>query len=210
MAEGKLNNCYNSRERNRMNPSSVPAPAGDYVLANFRYLAVYNELVARISQRQHTLTLFVGIFSGLITALILTRDIFRTDHASIAWLMAGFPMASIILTFLNYKYETLISLLRGYLAELERVKGVHLAMPSYNCDVGYMKKANRARYFHDLACAALLLAYNIAALGTYVSLCGHALTPYKSVLVFVPATALACFIAHLQLRRIYYMPKDSP
>jgi hypothetical protein len=191
-----------------MNAPTPPVPAGDYVLANFRYLSAYNELVARISQRQHTLTLFVGIFSGLITALILTRDIFRTDHASIVWLMAGFPLASIILTFLNYKYETLISLLRSYLAELERVKGAQLAMPSYNCDADYMRKANRARYFHDLACAALLLAYNTAALGTYVSVCGHTLAPYKSVLALVGAIALACFIAHLQLRRIYYMPKD--
>jgi hypothetical protein len=182
-------------------------PAGDYVLANFRYLSVYNELVARIGQRQHTLTLFVGIFSGLITALILTRDIFRTDHASIAWLMAGFPMASIILTFLNFKYETLISLLRGYLAELESVKDAHLALPSYNCDAGYMRKANRARYFHDLACAAMLLAYNCAALGTYVSICGQAFHPFKAVIVSVAATALACFIAQLQLKRIYYMPK---
>jgi hypothetical protein len=182
-------------------------PTGDYVLANFRYLSAYNELVARISQRQHTLTLFVGIFSGLITALILTRDIFRTDHASIVWLMAGFPMASIILTFLNYKYETLISLLRGYLAELERLKEAQLSMPSYNCDADAMRKANRARYFHDLACAALLLAYNIAAIGTYISICGHAITPYKSVLAGVAIMALACFVAHMRLRSIYYMPE---
>lgn len=193
-----------------MNAPTPPIPAGDYVLANFRYLSVYNELVARISQRQHTLTLFVGIFSGLITALILTRDIFRTDHASIAWLMAGFPMASIILTFLNYKYETLISLLRSYLAELERVKDAHLSMPSYNCDAAYMRKANHARYFHDLACAALLLAYNCAALGTYVSICGHAFQPFKPVIISVAATALACFIAQLQLKRIYYLPRPDP
>ncbi|MEO7777084.1 MAG: hypothetical protein ABIY63_06100 [Fibrobacteria bacterium] len=184
-------------------------PAGDYVLANFRYLAVYNELVARISQRQHTLTLFVGIFSGLITALILTRDIFRTDHASIVWLMAGFPMASIILTFLNFKYETLISILRSYLAELERVKEAHASLPSYNCDSGYMRRANRARYFHDLACGALLLAYNCAALGTYVSICGDAIAPYAGVIALVAGFALACFLAHLQLRRIYYLPSQS-
>lgn len=192
-----------------MNSPMPAVPSGDYVLANFRYLSVYNELVARISQRQHTLTLFVGIFSGLITALILTRDIFRTDHASIVWLMAGFPMASIILTLLNYKYETLISLLRGYLAELERVKDAQLSLPSYNCDADSMRKANRARYFHDLACAALLLSYNIAAIGTYVSICGHSFDPYKPVLVLVAGCALACFIAHLRLRRIYYMPKPE-
>ncbi len=185
----------------------LPIPSGDYVFANYRYLTAYNECISRIGQRQQTLTLLVGIFSGLITALILTRDIFRTDHSAIVWLMAGFPMASIILTFLNYKYETLISLLRSYLAELERAKDAHLSMPSYNCDAGYMRKANPPRYFHDLACGAMLLAYNAAALGTYVSICGHAIRPYRTVLVPVAVTALACFIAHLQLRRIYYTPK---
>lgn len=50
-------------------------PCGDYVLTNFRYLSAYNELVARISQRQQTLALFVAIFTGLVTALIATKEL---------------------------------------------------------------------------------------------------------------------------------------
>lgn len=189
-----------------MNPVSAPPPAGDYVLANFRYLSVYNELVARISQRQQSLALFVAIFTGLVTALILTREIFKTDHSAIVWLMVGFPMASVILTFLNYKYETLISLLRSYLADLERVKDAHLHFPSYNCDPVIMSRANRARYFHDLTCAVLILSYNTAAVGIYASISGPEAAPNRLVIYGVATVALGCFLAHLGLRAIYYRP----
>ena len=182
-------------------------PSGDYVLANFRYLSAYNELVARIGQRQHTLALFVAIFTGLISALFFSRDIFRTDQHSIVWLMSGFPFATLVLTFLNYKYESLIGILRRYLADLERVQDAHLALPSYNCDPAYIWRANQARHFHDLACAVLILAYNIAAIGTYASLTGGESRPYPAVMFGIGAVALACTGAHLLMRRIYYRPE---
>lgn len=49
----------------------------------------------------------------------------------------GFPFASLVLAFLNLKYENLISLLRQYLAELERVSGAQDRLPSYNGDTAY-------------------------------------------------------------------------
>lgn len=181
-------------------------PTGDYVLANFRYLSAYNELVARIGQRQHTLALFVAIFTGLLSALLFTRDIFRHDQHTMVWLMSGFPFATLVLTFLNYKYESLISILRRYLADLERVQDAHLSYPSYNCDARYMAQANQARYFHDLACAVLILTYNAAAIGAYVSVCGEAVRPYPFVLFGIGGVALACTVAHLLMRGIYYRP----
>jgi len=180
-------------------------PSGDYVSSNYRYVATYNEVVARISQRQQTLTLFVAIFTGLVTALIATRDMFRTSHASIAWLMVGFPFASIALTLLNYKYENLISILRSYLASLERVKDAHLFLPSYNCDAAYIGQANRARYFHDLTCAALILAYNGVAVGIYIAICPPGVTPYPAAIAGVVLVGAACVLAHLRLRRIHYV-----
>ncbi|MHB1676932.1 MAG: hypothetical protein ACYCSS_05260 [Sulfuriferula sp.] len=180
-------------------------PSGDYVLTNFRYLSAYNELVARISQRQQTLTLFVAIFTGLVTALIATRDIFKTDHTSIAWLMIGFPFASIALTLLNYKYESLISLLRRYLADLERVKDAHLHFPSYNCDAFYIKNANLARHFHDLTCAALILAYNIVSIGIYIAISSTSAFYQLIICVCIAVIALACVAVHLQLRKIHYV-----
>lgn len=188
-------------------PPATPPPTGDYVLANFRYLSAYNELVVRISQRQQTLTLFVAIFTGLVTAVVATREIFKTNHASIVWIMVGFPFASIALTLLNYKYETLLSLLRHYLADLERVKDAHLHLPSYNCDVSYIEPANRARFFHDLTCAALILAYNTAAIGLYLSICGETTKPFSIVTVGVGLVALICFVAQLCLKFIHYHPK---
>lgn len=189
-----------------MSSQSSQVPVGDYVLSNFRYLSAYNELVARISQRQQSLALFVAIFTGLVTALILTREIFKSEHSAIVWLMIGFPMASLILTFLNYKYETLISLLRHHLADLERVKEAHLHLPSYNCNAGIMDRANRARFFHDLTCAILILSYNTAAVGIYVSICDPSMPPNRLVIFGVGAVALGCFVAHLFLRAIYYRP----
>lgn len=188
------------------NPTT-PLPTGDYVLTNFRYLSAYNELVSRMSQRQQTLALFIAIFTGLVTALIATREIFKTDHSSIVWVMVGFPMASIMLTLLNYKYETLISLVREYLADLERVKDADGHYPSFNCDHKLIARSNRARYFHDLSCAALIAGCNTAAIGVYISICGKVVTPYSSVIGMIAVVGFGCVVAHLFLRRVYYTPK---
>ena len=146
---------------------TTPPPSGDYVLTNFRYLSAYNELVARISQRQQTLTLFVAIFTGLVTALIATKELFKTGDSTVEWIIAGFPFATISLTLLNYKYEQLISILREYLSDLEQVKDAHLFYPSYNCSEKYIKRANKARHFHDLTCATMIIAYNAVAIGIF-------------------------------------------
>jgi hypothetical protein len=181
--------------------NSTP-PTGDYVLTNFRYLSAYNEVIARISQRQQTLTLFVAIFTGLVSALIATRDVFKGNQLSIVWLMVGFPCASITLTMLNYKYERLISILREYLADLERVGDAHLSLPSYNCSSHYVSRANRARHFHDLTCALLILAYNLVAIGLY-----HVIQQPSCVWVDigVGAVGLMCVAAHFGLRKAHYV-----
>lgn len=179
-------------------------PTGDYVLANFRYLSAYNELVARISQRQQTLTLFVAIFTGLVTALIAARGIFQANQVSEAWLMAGFPFASIALTLLNYKYENLLTLLREYLAELERVQGADGFFPSFNCNPAYVKRANRARHFHDLTCALLILAYNIVAVGIYEVIRQPGNRAELLAEIAVGAVGLACVLAHFGLRWAQY------
>lgn len=190
------------------NTPAVP-PAGDYVLTNFRYLSAYNELVARIGQRQQTLTLFVAIFTGLVSALIATRDIFKANQVSIIWLMIGFPFASIALTMLNYKYENLISILREYLAELEKVKDAHLFFPSYNCNSVYVNRANRARHFHDLTCASLILAYNLVAIGIYDVVRDRSSQAGLFVEIGIGVIGLFCVIAHFRLRKAHYVVSPS-
>jgi len=182
---------------------------GEHVTANYRYIAAYNEVVARISQRQQTLTLFVAIFTGLVTAFIAGRDLFRTQPFALDWLMIGFPAASVSLTLLNSKYERLLSILRGYLASLERVRDAHLVLPSYNCEPGLIGRANNARRHHDFTCATLIMAYNAVALGIYDSIASHEDIAFIVVLVTVTSVALACVVAHVRLSKVQYSPAQS-
>lgn len=186
---------------------SPPVAGSEHVSANYRYIAAYNELVARINQRQQTLTLFVAIFTGLVTALVAGRELFSQRLLSLDWLMVGFPTASISLTWLNSKYERLLSLLRGYLGELERVGDAHLRLPSYNRDAGLMAQANTARRGHDLTCAALILAYNIVALGIFCSITPPSGAGFYGVVVGVSVVALATAFAQLRLTRFYFVPR---
>jgi len=186
--------------------STPNLPTGDYVLTNFRYLSAYNELVARIGQRQQTLSLFVAIFTGLVAAVIATRDMFRTSHESIVWILVGFPVAAIALTLLNFKYEILISVLREYLAELEKVKDAHLSYPSYNCDPLIARRANQARSLHDVTCAVLILAYSSVATGAYIAICGTPEKPYPLAIIGVEGIGILCFVANLMLRKAHYRP----
>ena len=179
---------------------------GEHVTANYRYIAAYNEVVARISQRQQTLTLFVAIFTGLVTALIASRELFRTQAMALDWLMVGFPAASISLSLLNSKYERLLSILRGYLAALERVRDAHLLLPSYNCDATLTAQANSARRHHDITCATLIVAYNLVALGIFSSITPVANAVYYAVLTGVGGVALVCAIAQIRMGGRRYQP----
>lgn len=182
---------------------------GEHVSANYRYIAAYNEVVARISQRQQTLTLFVAIFTGLVTAFIAGRDLFRAQPVALDWLMMGFPAASISLTLLNTKYERLISILRAYLASLERVGGAQAVLPSYNCDVRVIGQANAARRQHDFTCATLIMAYNAVALGIYDSIATQDGIAFAAVFMVVATVALACIVAHVRLSRSQYRPAEA-
>lgn len=182
---------------------------GEHVTANYRYIAAYNEVVARISQRQQTLTLFVAIFTGLVTAFIAGRDLFRSQPMALDWLMMGFPAASISLTSLNRKYERLISILRRYLASLERVREAHKVLPSYNCDPGVIGEANAARRQHDFTCATLIAAYNAVALGIYDSIAPRDGVAFIAVFLVVVIVALGCIVAHVRLSQSQYRPAQD-
>ena len=195
-------------------PMNSPAPlqpplpniGGEHVTANYRYIAAYNEVVARISQRQQTLTLFVAIFTGLVTALIASRDLFRAQSLALDWLMAGFPAASVALSLLNAKYERLLSILRGYLAALEQVREAHRLLPSYNCDPVLISQANYARRNHDFTCATLIMAYNAVALGIFSSISPVHDALFFGVMAAVGLAALAAVLMHLSLGRVRYQP----
>jgi hypothetical protein len=139
----------------------------EYVSANYRYIAAFNELNARTSQRQQALTIFITFFIGVLAALIAAHNTGKGSDAHIEWILFGFPVASATFAFLNYKYERIITNLRRFLSALERLGDAHLTMPSYNTNQQWVTDSNHARRFHDYACAVLIIACNSIGISAF-------------------------------------------
>lgn len=137
--------------------------------ANYRFIAAYQEVNARITQRQQALALYVTLVVSLLAALVALRGQ-RGQGLPVEWLVLGFPVAAACLALLNHKSERAITNLRRFLSELERLDDAHLRWPSYNTDARWAEQANQARRFHDLACAVLVAGGSGVGLGTAWSL----------------------------------------
>lgn len=127
-----------------------------HVDANYRFIAAYQEVNARITQRQQALALYVTLVVSLLAALVALRG----QHGGglpVEWLVLGFPIAAACLALLNHKSERAITNLRRFLSELEQADDAHLRLPSYNSELRWAEEANRARRFHDHACAVLVV-----------------------------------------------------
>ena len=144
---------------------NTPPIESAYVDANYRFIAGYQEINARVVQRQHALALYVTLIVGLLAAVVALRPSTTTQSAPVEWLILGFPGAAICFAFLNYKAERAITNLRTFLAALERVGGADKALPSYNADPRWSQNANKARRFHDYASAVLVAGGNFVGLG---------------------------------------------
>ena len=129
--------------------------------ANYRFIAAYQEVNARVAQRQQALGLYVSLVVSLLAALVALRTGAGADRLPAEWLLPGFPVAALTLALLNYKAERAITNLRRFLAELERLDGADADLPSYNTDPRWSTGANAARRFHDHA-ATLLAAGGLA------------------------------------------------
>lgn len=177
-----------------------------HVNANYRYIAVYNEINARIAQRQQALTLYVTLTLGLLAALVGLRAGDAQGRLPIEWLALGFPVASACLVFLNYKAERAITHLRGFLATLERLNNQHLQIPGYNSDSRWAASANNARQFHDIASATLVAAGNGIALGAIYRIYpdAHSLTLWS-----IAIAALAAVVALLLISRLSFKPPSE-
>jgi hypothetical protein len=127
--------------------------------ANYRFIAAYQEVNARITQRQHALVLYVTLVVSLLASLVALKSS-SADRSPIEWLVLGFPMASMALAFLNYKVERAITNLRRFLSALEQLGDAHKYLPSYNTDPQWSEDANKARRFHDYAAAGLVIGSN--------------------------------------------------
>jgi hypothetical protein len=138
--------------------------------ANYRFIAAYQEVNARISQRQQALTLYVTLVVSLLAALVALKPGEAGADVPVEWLIAGFPVASICLAFLNYKAERAITNLRRFLSALEQLNNAHDELPSYNTHPTWALGANKARRFHDYAAAVLAAGGNLIGLGAVVKI----------------------------------------
>lgn len=133
--------------------------------ANYRFIAAYQEVNARIVQRQQALALYVTMIVGLLAALLALKPAVGVTEIPVEWLLLGFPVSSLCLAFLNYKSERAISNLRAFLARLEQLGDAHLELPSYNTDARWATGANHARRFHDWATTVLASGANALGFG---------------------------------------------
>lgn len=140
----------------------MPQPSVD---ANYRFIAAYQEVNARIVQRQQALALYVTLVVSLLAALVALRPAQDAQPAPIEWLLLGFPLASLCLALLNYKAERAITNLRTFLAALEQLDDAHQRLPSYNTEPRWSSGANRARRYHDVATTLLAAGGNAIGLG---------------------------------------------
>jgi len=136
-----------------------------HVDANYRFIAAYQEVNARIAQRQQALTLYVSLVVSLLAAMVALKSGAESASLPVEWLVLGFPVASTCLVFLNYKAERAITNLRRFLSALERLDDAHHRLPSYNTDPHWAVGANKARRFHDYATAVLVAGGNAIGLG---------------------------------------------
>ncbi|MDD3352640.1 hypothetical protein [Zoogloea sp.] len=141
-----------------------------WVDANYRFIAAYQEINARIAQRQQALGLYVTLVVSILAALVALKPGATGGQIPAEWLVLGFPVASTCLAFLNYKAERAITNLRRFLSTLERLdKEVH-GLPSYNTDPHWAAGANQARRFHDFAAAVLVIGGNGLGLAAGLSI----------------------------------------
>lgn len=174
--------------------------------ANYRYMAAYQEVNARIAQRQQALALFVTLVVSLLAALVAFRPDSRGGEAAVEWLLLGFPVASVCLAALNYKVEKALTNLRRFLSALERLGDAHLFLPSYNTDPTWSVNANQARRFHDFAAAILVAGGNAAGLGAFVNIHSQRAMLYPWVLGACVAVAVVSVVLLLWIPRLSYRP----
>jgi hypothetical protein len=174
----------------------------EYVTANYRYISAYNELNARTSQRQQALTIFISFFVGILAALIASHGAAGLGNAHIEWILLGFPVASASFSFLNYKYELIITNIRAFLVTLERLNAAHEAMPSYNSDPEWTVNSDHARRYHDYACAILILACNSIGLSAFYVLYPDRFHQSAWVIGVVVLIAIFTALMHWRLPKV--------
>ncbi|CAG0954652.1 hypothetical protein MTYP_00389 [Methylophilaceae bacterium] len=184
-------------------------PIKSIVDANYRFIAAYQEVNARIAQRQHALALYITLTVSLLAALVALKPGEGSGQLPIEWLVLGFPVASTCLAFLNYKAERAITNLRHFLSTLERLGSAHESLPSYNTDPRWAMGANKARRFHDFAAAVLVAGGNAIGLGAVIKIYPDRMAENPLAIWITAAVAIFSFVALLLIPRWSYKPAND-
>lgn len=177
-----------------------------HVDANYRFIAAYQEVNARIVQRQQSLALYVTLTATLLAGLLALHPGPAGRQLPVEWLVFGFPVTSLCLAFLNYKTERAITNLRSFLSALERLDDAHLALPSYNTDPRWANGVNKVRHFHDIAAGILATGANGIGIGVVLQLYPERLTDTPFTLPLLIGGAVISVLALLIIPRWSYRP----
>ncbi|HVK99905.1 MAG TPA: hypothetical protein VM553_08835 [Dongiaceae bacterium] len=180
--------------------------ANKFVDANYRYIAAYQEVNARISQRQQALALYLTLVVSLLAALVALRPAPGGAMAPVEWLIVGFPVASFALALMNYTSERAISNLRTFLSGLERLENAHLELPSYNTEPRWSSAANKARRYRDLATCLFVIAGNAMGLGAAWKIYPDRLAEYAWFMWGSVTLAVGSILVLLITQRFSYRP----
>lgn len=180
-----------------------------FVDANYRYIAAYQEVNARVAQRQQALALYVTLVVSLLAALVALRSAEGHGTLPVEWLILGFPVASLCLAFLNYKSERAITNLRRFLSSLEKLDDAHLRLPSYNTDPRWSQDANRARRFHDHAVTVLAAGGNAIGLGAAWGIYPQRFAEAPAFFHSASVLAISSLLVLLLTPRWHYRPSLS-
>lgn len=187
-------------------PQSEARRAFGHVDANYRFIAAYQEVNARIAQRQQSLALYVTLVVSLLASLVALRPDRGQATLPVEWLVQGFGLAAACLALLNHKSERAITNLRRFLSQLEQVQDVHLSLPSYNTDPRWAAEANRARRFHDHACAVLAAGGSAVGLATAWSLYPQRFAAQAWPLWLAATVSVASVVGIVLSARWHYEP----
>jgi len=180
-----------------------------FVDANYRFIAAYQEVNARIVQRQQSLALFVTLTATLLAGLLALHPGNAGHQLPVEWLVFGFPVTSLCLAFLNYKAERAITNLRSFLSALEKLDEAHIRLPSYNTDPRWAHGVNKVRRFHDIAAAVLATGANAIGIGVVLQLYPERLADKPFVPWLLVASAIVSILALLVIPRWSYRPDES-
>lgn len=175
--------------------------------ANYRFIAGYQEVNARVTQRQQAMTLYVTLIVGLLAAIVALRPAAGGRSAPVEWLILGFPAAAICFAFLNYKAERAITNLRTFLAALERLGDADKILPSYNADPRWSHDANKARRYHDYASGMLVAGGNIVGLGAAQAIHPERIAAAPAFFIVAAILAFISLAAVLLTPRWSYAPR---